>query len=226
MPNNITNKVTFEGTDLEKIKNLLTSEDSNFDFSRILPIPAILTKVISGSIFINNERIENPIKEIIKESDFDKLTMSKSYSSGEIIPDNHILIERKPTDLEVKTIRATGFNSWYDWSNANWGTKWNAYSVSDWEDNIITFQTAWSGIVKLIGMISEKFPETIIKYLYASEDTGYNVGSFIIQNGIIIEDNSPEDASNKAYEIYLELNPNCDYIKLVDEKYVYVDEED
>lgn len=26
-----------------------------------------------------------------------------------------------------KNFKETGFKSWYDWSNANWGTKWNSY---------------------------------------------------------------------------------------------------
>lgn len=60
-----------------------------------------------------------------------------------------------------------GFNSGgYEWCNANWGTKWSAYSFSapkiskmkrgsKWK---ITFNTAWSPPTPVIYAMSKRFP--------------------------------------------------------------------
>ncbi len=54
-------------------------------------------------------------------------------------------------ELELKqkeNITRHGFSDWYSWSNANWGTKWEACEPAlGWHDkNFITvsFDTAWS----------------------------------------------------------------------------------
>ena len=63
------------------------------------------------------------------------------------------LMEKHPKDREkgersIQALRETGHPTWYEWCNANWGTKWGAYQYREQaqSDNVLTFefQTAWS----------------------------------------------------------------------------------
>lgn len=73
-----------------------------------------------------------------------------------------------------------------DWSTENWGTKWNAYGISDGYQSIIqtdttltlTFQTAWS---RPIGWLCALFNSTSQPFNYSSLSEGGApavVGSF------------------------------------------------
>lgn len=48
-----------------------------------------------------------------------------------------------------------GYPTWFEWSIATWGTKWNAYNQSFEEPNILWFDTAWNGVPQLI----QNFPK-------------------------------------------------------------------
>jgi hypothetical protein len=53
-------------------------------------------------------------------------------------------------------------DSWYTWSIVNWGTKWDAYSISVVEKPnslIYYFDTAWSPPVPLVSTMISQFPE-------------------------------------------------------------------
>ena len=57
-----------------------------------------------------------------------------------------------------------GENNWYDWSIANWGTKWNSYGYDDhapqeFDGSTITFQTAWSFAHPIIAALAGKYPD-------------------------------------------------------------------
>jgi hypothetical protein len=42
-----------------------------------------------------------------------------------------------------ENIEMYGFKSWYEWCNANWGTKWNSYDFQA-QDECVSFNTAWA----------------------------------------------------------------------------------
>lgn len=119
-----------------------------------------------------------------------------------------------------------GTPNWYDWNCENWGTKWNSYSLKKVSWNTYEFDTAWSGVPGIIQRISELFPDVKINYLYADEDSGSNTGVYEFLGGDVVSEELPESGSHRGYEIYLMLNPDCDYIKLIDGVYQYVDEDD
>lgn len=45
--------------------------------------------------------------------------------------------------------------NWYDWANDYWGTKWNLDSIY-WEDEMLSFQTAWAPALSIYVAISDK----------------------------------------------------------------------
>lgn len=107
--------------------------------------------------------------------------------------------------------RLYGSNNWYDWNCANWGTKWNAYSSRfDEENDTIYFDTAWSSPTPVLDALAKLCYEHNVWFTgaWADENTGYNVGIFESD----CEDDEYwfsyeylEDASNEAYEVYVEL---------------------
>lgn len=110
---------------------------------------------------------------------------------------------------------------WYNWNPVNWGTKWNSYSHEKEAINIYTFETAWSPVHKIINVISIAFPEVIIKYSWADEDTGSNCGRSVYKNGLQ-EVTEPESRSNEAYEVAFELRPECaEHYEVVNGQYRY-----
>lgn len=107
-----------------------------------------------------------------------------------------------------------GRNNWYDWNRDNWGTKWNAYDTRA-EFDVVTFDTAWAHPFPVILALSNKFPEVTFHVRFADEDTGHNLGDYVIKAGEELEDNSPEEGTEEAikfacdvkgydYEEYLE----------------------
>lgn len=89
----------------------------------------------------------------------------------------------KEGQLALDNIKKYGFKDWYDWSIANWGTKWNASSVevNENSDNWvhIYFETAWSPPDGWYHMLFKKFPNLRFKAKITEESDmymGYIVG--------------------------------------------------
>ena len=60
---------------------------------------------------------------------------------------------------------------WYNWSNENWGTKWDVREVEisdDHEDGVVTysFETAWGPPEPIFNMLCGKYPEVHISWFY------------------------------------------------------------
>ena len=81
-------------------------------------------------------------------------------------------------DLGPKERELYGEKNWYDWSRANWGTKWNCYGYEEGIDysqtDSLWFQTAWSAPHPILQKLTEMFPEIKFKHQWADEDIGYN----------------------------------------------------
>jgi hypothetical protein len=115
------------------------------------------------------------------------------------------LIKEGKADLEqariaLDNLNTHGFQDWYSWSIANWGTKWNAYSIFECDDTI-TFDTAWSTPAPVISKLSEMFPDIEITLQFADEDFGYNCGEITFLGGDIIKEKIPEGGSGEAYAL-------------------------
>ena len=79
-------------------------------------------------------------------------------------------------------------NDWYEWSCANWGTKWDVSSdalVSESETELrYDFDSAWSPPIPAIHHISIQFPDLCFDLEYS--ETGMNFeGTFIVKDGNI-----------------------------------------
>lgn len=118
-------------------------------------------------------------------------------------------------------------NCWYRWSIDNWGTKWNAYGQLDTRnsDNIIFFQTAWSCPIDLIKKLSWIFPDLEFEIAWADEDLGSNLGTAKFKDGIVIEENIPENGSLEAKKMFFEITQDTLNQHGMDDNYEYIDED-
>lgn len=191
------------------------------DFEKVFPVPDSI-KAVGGSVSGNIEtavkkKYRAPLSEVPVIAMLESMNMAKV----EIKPEEQEQFERA-----CKAYEETGYAYWYDWNNAHWGTKWNAYSCKKVSDNEYEFDTAWSTVPEIIAQIAQAFSCVKIIHTYADEDTGSNTGRYIYENGIGYS-YIPKSGSKEAYEMAFEVNSDSrKYYKLVGDKYEYFDEED
>jgi hypothetical protein len=211
MPNHVKNIITFVGakrTINKLLKQVLV--DDRFNFETIIPMPEELgdtttpTKIISKQEYNLQEkeikRIAKKIKDNIELTTEEELKHKWGFSRGLT---NEISNEYK---------EKFGFDNWYDWSLHNWDTKWNSYGLElDLENNTISFDTAWSMPFNVLDKLSTMYPTLELNVKYADEDTGYNVGEFVLKNGVITKHNKPKGGTYEAYALALEIRGELDY---------------
>ena len=81
-------------------------------------------------------------------------------------------------DLSAEAEKLYGKNNWYDWSWANWGTKWNTFEVLHMESGDYWFDTAWSPCKEVIAKLATLFPQATIRYWYYDEGHFYGMSLY------------------------------------------------
>lgn len=201
MPNYVKNNITVIGTN-EKIYECLDfckSDDSEFDFNKIVPMPEELNIdedesskndiAIKSYLFTLDDKEAKRVHDILRRvpdllyGNLDQALENKSYAS----PDNsdeYIELGKRLVDNCSKY----GCTTWYEWHYNNWGTKWNAMDAEVGSalgsECDIYFNTAWSAPVPIFSALSKKFPDLIFSISYADEDIGSNCGYMNFANGI------------------------------------------
>lgn len=69
------------------------------------------------------------------------------------VQDDHNLVQPKIGDD----------NFWYTWNVDHWNTKWNAMDAF-YDDQYLTFLTAWDNVEPLIDKLAKKFPKIQMQY--------------------------------------------------------------
>ena len=119
-------------------------------------------------------------------------------------------------DLGKRERELYGSNNWYDWSVANWGTRWNAQNSSLNNKNTLWFDTAPSCPIPVLNKLAEICCINDVRFEgeWADEDCGYNVGVFWSDN--CVDKNydfyckSIDDETDEAFDIYVKLKGEND----------------
>lgn len=249
MPNHVTNKIEFSGTqeNINKVLELIKGEEE-IDFDKIIPMPKSLHLTSGGhqkeamqyalSKKSYAEKAEIQVALTQKRCDFYgsyfKKAFAHNFNAVELQECANNFEEKLKSGqrdafddidyegLGIKTfedlgnmyihnIITYGYDTWYDWSYANWGTKWGAYSVYfDKENNVIEFDTAWSCPLPILDKLAEICYEHEVEFTgkWADEDRGCNVGVFESDcsgDEYWFSYEYVENCSNEAYDIYVEL---------------------
>ena len=126
--------------------------------------------------FLSIEGNADTLKEIM-----DFVKSDKSVFDFEKIVPMPDYIYRGAVGAKEKEIY--GENNWYDWSNKNWGTKWNSVDAEDWDDEI-QFLTAWSPCDPVIAALAKMFP--MMRFTYTFYEAGMCFcGKRVYENGEI-----------------------------------------
>ena len=216
MPNWVQNEITLYGEEknIAKVLELVKSEESEFDFNKLVPMPKELNISSSSEnelaiiCFLSN-KLTKPFHQMEKKY--------LAYVTNMFDPNwartiyNERLPERK-ADFDklyelgkvcCSNIDKYSHIDWYDWCRANWGTKWNACEVYI-SDNIISFQTAWSvpdPIFEAFAYLCDKYNVTF-EGEYADEDRGSNTGYINSDDGITEYENFSHEALNAYINLW------------------------
>ena len=180
MPNWVKNNVVVSGN-VEKIQKFVNEcidkenrhgEEVAFTFDKVIPMPKSLNIESSTNVKLGMEywTATDERKKEIEEIFTDKEYFDKVVNLGKIALDNK---------------QKYGYKDWYDWSVANWGTKWDACECSAEiaDDSVsIFFDTAWSSPVLVMLELSKKF-DVKVSVEFADEDLGNNCGTYTIEKG-------------------------------------------
>lgn len=171
-------------------KPAMEPEWIQFDFNTVIPMPEILSKVQSSSR--TSDAVEvltgKSVEEIVAaknpgdERAQRMLSFKKEIRNNLMPPDVRAEFLTKITaeDLEqgrlaLQAIEETGYPTWYEWSIANWGTKWNSYDFREVSTEpkklVFMFETAWSTPLPVFEQLAAKFP--FLRFVADSFDEGW-----------------------------------------------------
>jgi len=206
MANIVRNRLVIKASEplLQKITDFLAGEPDDegkpchIDFDKITPMPEALNIEECG------------------DGDFGLAILQRKGHAGRtyaelrktfdaMVPEDRkeiLKLGRQYSD----NVKLYGHKTWYDWSVANWGTKWNAYNGKMPKPDEIWFDTAWSCVHGLVCKLSLTFPEALFDYTFADEDTGANCGRVVLKNGKG-KMHAPKYGSKEAYELAFEMRP-------------------
>jgi hypothetical protein len=120
--------------------------------------------------------------------------------------------EKEQEILQEQNLKDYGYKNWYDWSVANWDTKWNAYSCYTLEDESLTledlsdigFQTAWSPPINVIRELAKLTGESLRMSYY---DEGWMFGGeYLVDADGSESDNCYDDIDNCPEHLKEELD--------------------
>lgn len=219
MPNYVNTIINLHGKneDIKNVLSLVKSDDNDFDFNRIIPMPESLNIEASsgaeiGLFAVISDDFTKPFEDVEKIIDsnpaYKKFLHNMFVSFRELYErdkkwwydEKQSEFVKRNRDLGLKSknnLDNFGYANWYDWCINNWGTKWNSFNanIELGYSVIVSFSTVWDCPYRIL----EKFADICAEYnvtfdgIYADENAGCNTGSFDSETGVTqFKDMSPE----------------------------------
>lgn len=131
---------------------------------------------------------------------YKKIAVDKNISYASKYSKENLIELVKKVDPEVlklgrqylENLEQHGYTSWYEWSIANWGTKWDAYDVQDWRGGAnkselqIVYSTAWSPPISGLAHIVERYGVAVVTG-YHDEGGNFSGSSILLPKGWVID---------------------------------------
>jgi len=192
MPNHTPNLLSIVGE--KNIKKLLRpylmkvnqfgEKGSGLDLNKIVPMPKLIEQSTKYGNIKYLARTRTPLQEK--------------------------RMREKQEMMEKKCLELYGAKSWYDWSVANWGTKWNTYENRFYriDDGVecLYFQTAWAPPEPALRELAKKL-DKIVRVSYMDEGYAF-FGVYHFYPDGEVEDECYEDHKLVPDELCEELGIN------------------
>ena len=207
---------------------------TDLSFNETYPRPKSLD-ITSGTSTSNGKAIILS-REFNDHSEIDKILEYKWENNRKVMKTREEVIEYlindRFTNLEegkqaIENKKKYGFETWYEWNIANWGTKWDvkAQLTEDTETLLeYSFDSAWSPPVEWLEKVSEFYPDLHFTLRYSESGCGFK-GEATAENGsinnycedwnpVFCQDCGSECEENKegkyyCYNCQAELCPEC-----------------
>jgi hypothetical protein len=127
-----------------------------------------------------NEDVQEFVQNVKGSAKFD--TEDREFDFNHFIPQPDNIFRENIGSDKKEELDAQGVPNWYDWNNANWGTKWNA-SCDDVIDDInggmysYNLRTAWSDPRPVLERMIEMYPH--LNFLITGEEESNAYGIYI-----------------------------------------------
>lgn len=200
------------------------------DFNRIIPMPLILEKTVSGSHSHHFEQLVDEKMTYCEMLQRPPAYLRKDENGNKVYVTGEADKAAWPSLLRryYLGLKLYGHPTWYDWCLYHWGCKWNAKDFEINESGTrCRFETPWSHPMPLVEALSRTYPQALIEVQFADETIGYNAGRYTIKDGEYLVPDDIVCGSREAYEIAFDLWGGREEYRYDEEEgsYVYIDED-
>jgi hypothetical protein len=147
---------------------------------------------VENRVEITGERAKEVVKCLLAKGFGCAIERPKELEQVKMNTENKEMIEKY------------GYNDWYSWSIANWGTKWNIgpedIIVEVLTDSlaVLEFDTAWSEPLQAMVAIAKKFKVNI--EMVSIEEISYSAAKYLIgDDGAVVTIVEVEDFYDKIF---------------------------
>lgn len=202
MPNWCSNDLYISGkaADVERFIETVKGAEP-LDFNKLVPMPSDLADVPAGSDEVAYWAKYGSEKEIANILTYDWVVEAGVADREQLLS---FLEESRPessalADKYKANVDRYGHLTWYTWTVANWGTKWNAKcakierraSKPAKASVKFTFDTAWSPPLPVIHAAATLFPTLLFKLCYYECAMGFK-GRLVIKGDNVREDDTSD----------------------------------
>lgn len=159
----------------------LLKKNGSFTFNKLVPAPRIISKSASSASFI----VTTKELQAFQEQNANRVNTEFEAEGLLFIEDEDGSIKESHCTQECsdKLMEQYGANDWYDWSYANWGVKWDASTVNEYNDGNVDFDTPWNTPFLFWEALTDACPEGHWK-LYVKAECGYEGLHISIKDGL------------------------------------------
>ena len=221
-------QITGKDADIAKMLSEMKTQDDDFDFSTVVPIPQDLLQAGVGSYGRNATaylRLANPHNTNISDPSIPKLPAAvfdvdaprlaaACWTCIDPAMDNdpthaYHIKDAQQGKLVYDAWKKYGYASDYEFRCHEWGTKSNAWDcvIDDSAPGActITFNTAWSPPGPFMDAFAAKYPDLDITYEYAEECAGSFAGRAEYSAGSQTACEYYQNAEKELYELYFKV---------------------
>jgi len=226
MPNYVTTSLTVIGPRedlkkfIDKAKHKGEKGEEPLSFNSFVPMPESLN-VTEGSDGDFGYALYIEESPDLLQSHWAKNNNIHTLEALQLWADIHRPEARKLGEAYKYNLEHHGHRSWYGWSVANWGTKWDACSLSCTEMDTVEgdtcsvsyhFDTAWSPCEPVIEAMSQQFPTLTFTAVFDEESHSFYYEAVWEQGEKISEENlerEPDEESDDDEDNFDEAEPDA-----------------